>query len=104
MQAALAKFTTADLTKAKILAAFRTGRRPRTSWVTRTLCDGKQLAGAPAICNAYQQIRAGQEGTSTVVASKDFVTPGLYYTGSRRGLSTRWGPAHIDAQAPTPAK
>jgi branched-chain amino acid transport system substrate-binding protein len=44
------------------------------------LCDGKQLAGAPAICNSYEQIRQVQ-GTSIVVASKDFVTPGTFYKG-----------------------
>ncbi len=80
VQAALAKFTTADLTTAKILAAFRTGQSTPNFMGHPYLCDGKQLAGAPAICNAYEQIRQVQ-GTSIVVASKDFVTPGQFYKG-----------------------
>jgi branched-chain amino acid transport system substrate-binding protein len=80
VQAALAKFATADLTTAKILAAFRTGQSTPNFMGHPYLCDGKQLAGAPAICNSYEQIRQVQ-GTSIVVASKDFVTPGTFYKG-----------------------
>ncbi|HEY5200991.1 MAG TPA: ABC transporter substrate-binding protein [Acidothermaceae bacterium] len=80
VQAALASFTTADLTTAKILAAFRTGQSTPNFMGHPYLCDGKQLAGAPAICNSYEQIRQVQ-GTSIVVASKDFVTPGAFYKG-----------------------
>ena len=80
VQAALAKFTAADLTTAKILAAFRTGQATPNFMGHPYLCDGKQLAGAPAICNSYEQIRQVQ-GTSIVVASKDFVTPGSFYKG-----------------------
>ena len=42
-------------------------------------CDGKQLAGAVSICNAYEQIRQ-VKGTSIVIADPDFVTAGSYYT------------------------
>ena len=80
VQAALAKFTTADLTTAKIMAAFKTGQSTPNFMGHPYLCDGKQLAGATAICNAYEQIRQVQ-GTSIVVASQAFVTPGTYYKG-----------------------
>jgi branched-chain amino acid transport system substrate-binding protein len=79
VQAALAKFTSADLTTAKILAAFRTGQ-PQTNFMGHDyVCDGKQLAGAAAVCNAYQQIRQ-VKGDKIVVAAQEFVTPGSDYT------------------------
>jgi branched-chain amino acid transport system substrate-binding protein len=43
-------------------------------------CDGKQLAGATAVCNAYQQIRQVQ-GTKIVVADPSWITAGSYYKG-----------------------
>jgi branched-chain amino acid transport system substrate-binding protein len=79
VQAALAKFTTADLTKDKILAAFTTGSDHANFMGHPYTCDGNQLAGATAVCNAYQQIRQIKGGVQ-VVASADFVTPGKYYT------------------------
>jgi branched-chain amino acid transport system substrate-binding protein len=42
-------------------------------------CDGKQLAGATAICNAYEQIRVVKNNAPTV-AQKAFVDPSQYYT------------------------
>jgi branched-chain amino acid transport system substrate-binding protein len=79
VQAALAKFTSADLTTAKILAAFRTGQ-PQTNFMGHDyVCDGKQLAGAAAVCNAYQQIRQ-VKGDKIVVAAQEFVSPGSDYT------------------------
>jgi branched-chain amino acid transport system substrate-binding protein len=78
VQAALASFTTADLTTAKILAAFKTGKSTPNFMGHDYLCDGNQLAGAPAICNSYEQIRQ-VKGTSIVVASQQFVSPGSYY-------------------------
>jgi branched-chain amino acid transport system substrate-binding protein len=81
VQAKLAKFSTADLTKDKILAAFRAGTDNANFMGHPYTCDGKQLAGATAVCNAYQQIRQIKGGVPTV-AQKTFVTPGKYYVPS----------------------
>ena len=67
VQAALAHFTSSQLTMAKILAAFRSGSDHPNFMAHPYTCDGKQLAGATAVCNAYQQIRQVQ-GTKIVVA------------------------------------
>ena len=80
VQSALAKFTTADLTKSKILAAFTTGSNHTNFMGHPYTCDGKQLVGATSICNAFQQIRVIKNGVPTV-ASPDFVTAGSDYTG-----------------------
>ena len=80
VQAALAHFTTAQLTTAKILAALRTGSNHPNFMGHPYTCDGKQLAGATAVCNAYQQIRQVQ-GTKIVVADPSWVTAGSYYKG-----------------------
>jgi branched-chain amino acid transport system substrate-binding protein len=80
VQAALGKFTVADLTKSKILAAFTTGSNHTNFMGHPYTCDGKQLVGATSICNAYQQIRVIKNGAPTV-ASPDFVTAGSDYTG-----------------------
>lgn len=79
VQAALANYTPAQLNTAKILAAFRTGKPEHNFMGHDYNCDGKQLAGATAICNAYEQIRQ-VKGTNIVVASPDWVTAGSYYT------------------------
>jgi branched-chain amino acid transport system substrate-binding protein len=79
VQSSLADFTTADLTTAKILAAFRTGKAQTNFMGHDYTCDGKQLPGATAVCNAYQQIRQ-VKGSSVVVAEKEFTTAGSYYT------------------------
>jgi branched-chain amino acid transport system substrate-binding protein len=78
VQAALANFTTADLTTSKILAAFKTGSDHVNFMGHPYTCDGKQLAGATSICNAFQQIRQ-VKGTNIVVASPNWVTAGSYY-------------------------
>lgn len=80
VQAALAGSSTADLTTAKILAAFKTGKETTNFMGHDYLCDGRQLAGASSICNAYEQIRQ-VKGSTIVVASPDFVTAGSYYKG-----------------------
>ena len=80
VQAALANFTTAQLTTSKILAAFRGGSDHPNFMAHPYTCDGKQLAGATAVCNAYQQIRQVQ-GTKIVVADPAWVTAGSYYKG-----------------------
>jgi branched-chain amino acid transport system substrate-binding protein len=80
VQTALAKFTTADLTESKILAAFTTGSDHLNFMGHPYTCDGKQLVGATSVCNAYQQIRVIKNGKPTV-ASPEFITAGQYYTG-----------------------
>lgn len=80
VQAALASFATADLTTAKILAAFRTGKAEHNFMGHDYLCDGKALAKESASCNAYQQIRQ-VKGTNIVVASADYLSPVPYYQG-----------------------
>ncbi len=80
VQAALAHFTTAQLKTATILAAFRSGSDHANFMAHPYTCDGKQLAGATAVCNAYQQIRQVQ-GTKIVVADPTWVTAGSYYKG-----------------------
>jgi branched-chain amino acid transport system substrate-binding protein len=80
VQAALAHFTSAQLTTAKILAAFRSGSGHANFMAHPYTCDGKQLAGATAVCNAYQQIRQVQ-GTKIVVADPNWITAGSYYKG-----------------------
>jgi branched-chain amino acid transport system substrate-binding protein len=80
VQAALAKFTKADLTTAKILAAFRTGKSEPNFMGHPYLCNGKALPGATAVCNSYEQIRQ-VKGTQIVVAQQKFITAGSYYKG-----------------------
>lgn len=79
VQAALGSAKSADLTTDKILAAFRTGKAEHNFMGHDYTCDGKQLAGASAICNAFEQIRQ-VKGSSVTVASQDFVTAGSFYT------------------------
>jgi branched-chain amino acid transport system substrate-binding protein len=79
-QAALAHFTSAQLKTAKILAAFHSGSGHANFMAHPYTCDGKQLPGATAVCNAYQQIRQVQ-GTKIVVADPNWVTAGPYYKG-----------------------
>ena len=80
VQAALAKFSTAQLTTSKILAAFRDGSNHPNFMAHPYTCDGQQLAGSTAVCNAFQQIRQVQ-GTKIIVADPNWVTAGSYYKG-----------------------
>jgi branched-chain amino acid transport system substrate-binding protein len=80
VQAALAKFTTADLTTDKILAAFRTGTAEHNFMGHDYLCDGKALVKESAQCNAYQQIRQ-VKGKVIAVATPDYITPAAYFQG-----------------------
>ena len=80
IQAALGKFTTADLTKSKILAAFTSGSDHTNFMGHPYTCDGKQLVGATSVCNSFQQIRVVKNGAPTV-AQQAFVDPSQYYTG-----------------------
>ena len=77
VQAALADFSSADLTKDKILAAFRSGSDHANFMGHPYTCDGKAIAGASAVCNAYQQIRQLKGGKPTVATQWE--TAGTYY-------------------------
>ena len=79
VQAALASFTTADLTTAKILAAFKTGKPMHNFMGHDYTCDGKQLAGA---IGDLQRLRAdppGQGHQGRRRLRPHFVTAGSYY-------------------------
>lgn len=78
VQSALGKFTSKDLTASKILSAFRTGSNHTNFMGHPYTCDGTQLAGATAVCNAYEQIRVVKNGAPTV-AQAAFVNPSQYY-------------------------
>ena len=74
VQAALAKFTTADLTTPKILAAFTDGSDHPNFLGNPYTCDGKALPGFTAICNTYQQVRQIKDGKAVAVGNGDFIT------------------------------
>lgn len=76
--AALGDFAPEDLTTDKILAAFRDGSDHPNFMGHPYTCDGEQLAGASAICNAYQQIRQITDGHAVAV-NDDWVTAGDLY-------------------------
>ncbi|RLV49973.1 hypothetical protein D9V37_08855 [Nocardioides mangrovicus] len=78
LQSVLGKSAPADLTTDKILAAFRTGSAMANFMGHDYTCDGKQLAGATAVCNTYEQMRE-VKGSNIAVAAKDFFTAGSYY-------------------------
>jgi branched-chain amino acid transport system substrate-binding protein len=76
MQAALDGVKTLD-TKS-ILAAFKDGKQHTNFLAHPYTCDGKQLAGNTAICNAYQKIKQ-VKGDKVVTASNDWVTGASLY-------------------------
>jgi branched-chain amino acid transport system substrate-binding protein len=79
-KAALGNMSPAQLTTASILKTFRTGADHPNFMAHPYTCNGQQLPGATAVCNAYQQIRQ-VSGTSIVVADPNWVTAGSYYKG-----------------------
>ncbi|HVI35317.1 MAG TPA: ABC transporter substrate-binding protein, partial [Gaiellales bacterium] len=68
IQAALDPVKTLD-TKS-ILAAFKDGKEHPNFLAHPYLCDGKQLPGNTAICNAYQMIKQVKNGKVTTVTGK----------------------------------
>lgn len=79
VQAALADFAPEDLTKDKILAAFTEGSDHPNFMAHPYTCDGEQLAGAPAVCNAFQEVRQ-IKGDKAVAVSDGWVEAGDFYT------------------------
>jgi branched-chain amino acid transport system substrate-binding protein len=62
-----------SLTTDSILKAFRTGT-DKANFLSHTYtCDGKQLPGAVAVCNAYQHINQWKDGKATVLG--DWLNP-----------------------------
>lgn len=74
VQAALGKFTTADLTKDKILAAFTTGSDHPNFMGHPYTCDGTALPSGTAVCNSYEQIRQIKGGKAVPVGDGKFIT------------------------------
>lgn len=77
VQAALANVKTLD--EKSILAAFKDGQSHPNFLAHDYTCDGKQLAGNTAICNAYQKIKQVKGGKVTTVTS-DWVTGADLYS------------------------
>ena len=77
VQAALDGVKTLD--EKSILAAFKDGRSHPNFLAHDYTCDGKQLAGNTAICNAYQKIKQVKGGKVTTVTS-DWVTGADLYS------------------------
>jgi branched-chain amino acid transport system substrate-binding protein len=77
VQAALDGVKTLD--EQSILAAFKDGRSHPNFLAHDYTCDGKQLAGNTAICNAYQKIKQVKGGKVTTVTS-DWVTGADLFT------------------------
>jgi branched-chain amino acid transport system substrate-binding protein len=76
----LGKKDASSLTKDSILAAFRAGSDNVNFMGHPYTCDGKQLAGATAVCNAEEQIR--QVKGSSITVAKQWTTAGKYYVPS----------------------
>jgi branched-chain amino acid transport system substrate-binding protein len=76
VQAALDPVKTLD-TKS-ILAAFKDGQPHQSFLAHEYTCDGKQLAGNAAVCNAYQLIKQVKGGKVTTV-DKNWVTGASLY-------------------------
>ncbi len=81
IQAALDGVTTLD--EKSILAAFKDGQSHPNFLAHDYTCDGKQLPGNTAICNAYQKIKQVKGGKVTTVTS-DWVTGAQLYTPPKR--------------------
>jgi branched-chain amino acid transport system substrate-binding protein len=67
-----------DLTSKSILAAFKDGQPHKNFLAHEYTCDGKQLAGNTAVCNAYQLIKQIKGGKVTTV-DKNWVTGASLY-------------------------
>lgn len=77
ISAVLGKDDPAKLTTAAIVAAFKDGSDKANFMGHSYTCDGKQLAGAAAVCNGYEQIRQIKGGKAVV--AKEWTTAGSYY-------------------------
>jgi branched-chain amino acid transport system substrate-binding protein len=71
-----------NLTTAKILAPFKTGSNHPNFLAHPYTCNGKQLAGNTAVCNAYQRLRTVKNGNIVPLTSA-WVTSGRFFKGER---------------------
>jgi branched-chain amino acid transport system substrate-binding protein len=68
-----------DLSTKNILAAFKDGQAHPNFLAHEYTCDGKQLPGNTAVCNAFQKIKQVKAGKVTTVSS-DWVSGADLYT------------------------
>jgi branched-chain amino acid transport system substrate-binding protein len=80
VQAALSKISGTPTT-ASILAAFKTGGNHPNFLSHPYTCDGKQMAGAPSICNDYYLMNQINNGQLTQPNPNNWVTSKGYYQG-----------------------
>ena len=77
VQAKLDPLGASGLTTPKILAAFKSGSDTPNFMAHPYTCDGKALATATAVCNAYQLIKQ-VKGDKVTTVSPDYVTGAQY--------------------------
>jgi branched-chain amino acid transport system substrate-binding protein len=80
VQAALSKISGTPTTSS-ILAAFKTGSNHPNFLSHPYTCDGKQMTGAPAVCNDYYLMNQVKNGQVTQPNPNDWVTSKGYYKG-----------------------
>lgn len=80
VQAALSKVSGTPTTKT-IESAFKTGSNHPNFLSHPYTCDGKQMTGAPAICNDYYLMNQVKNGQLTQPSTTDWTTSKGYYKG-----------------------
>jgi branched-chain amino acid transport system substrate-binding protein len=80
VQAALSKISGTPTTSS-ILAAFKTGSNHPNFLSHPYTCDGKQMTGAPAVCNDYYLMNQVNNGQVTQPDPNNWVTSKGYYKG-----------------------
>jgi branched-chain amino acid transport system substrate-binding protein len=80
VQAALSKISGTPTTSS-ILAAFKTGSNHPNFLSHPYTCDGKQMTGAPAVCNDYYLMNQVKGGQVTQPDPNNWVTSKGYYKG-----------------------
>jgi branched-chain amino acid transport system substrate-binding protein len=80
VQAALSKMSGTPSTKA-ILEAFKSGTNHPNFLSHPYTCDGKQMTGAPAVCNDYYLMNQIENGQLTQPNPNNWVTSKGYYQG-----------------------
>jgi branched-chain amino acid transport system substrate-binding protein len=80
VQKALSTISGTPTTKS-ILAAFKTGSNHPNFLSHPYTCDGKQMTGAPAVCNDYYLMNQIKNGQLTQPSSTNWITSKGYYEG-----------------------
>jgi branched-chain amino acid transport system substrate-binding protein len=78
VQAMLNKLPASKLNTRSILAAFKSGANHHNFLAHPYTCNGKQLPGSTAVCNAYQLIKQVKNG-KIVTISKRWITGASAY-------------------------